>query len=111
MITFVGAEEDENYFGYWRGPKNRPIVESPLVRFDNEGQFSLLASSTFAEAILVDQTYDDEQFTELRDWYVSLGITIKWKKPGDAKYPKEKDQPDALHNALYYQYLGEKPPR
>lgn len=111
LIAFVGAEEDGNYFGYWRGPENRPIAKSPLVKFDNEGQFNLLAGSTFAEAILVDRTYEAEHFIDLRNWFGSLGVTIEWNKLADATYPKEKDPPGALHTELYYQHLGKKPPR
>jgi hypothetical protein len=111
LIAFIGADEEGNYFGYWRGPKNRPIAKSPLVRLDNEGQFELLAGCTFAEAILVSQTYDAEQFTELRDWFRSLGISIEWESQEAATYPKEKDRPDDLHKDLYYRLLGKKPPR
>lgn len=111
LIAFIGADEESNYFGYWRGPKKRPVARCPLVRLDNEGQFGLLAGSTFAEAVLVDQTYDAEQFTELRDWLRSLGITIRWETPDDATYPKEKDGPDDLHKKRYYRLLGKKPPR
>ncbi len=111
MIAFIGVDEDDNYFGYWRGPKKRPIAKSPLVRLDNEGQFRLLAGSTFAEAILIDQTFDEEQFSEFRDWLGSLDITIHWETPDDATYPKENDQPDGLHKELYYRHLGKKPPR
>ena len=111
LISFIGAHEDGNYFGYWRGPKQRPIAKSPLVCLDNEGQFGLLADSTFAEAILVNRTFDAEQFAELRDWLRSLGVEIQWKVPGDATYPKEKERPDDLHQKLYYRHLGKKPPR
>jgi hypothetical protein len=111
LIAFIGADEEDNYFGYWRGPKKRPVAKSPLVRLDNEGQFELLAGSSFAEAILVANTYDTEQFTEFRDWLRALGIAIPWETPDDATYPKEKDRPDDLHKALYYRHLGKKPPR
>ncbi len=111
LIAFAGAEEDGNYFGYWRGPKNRAISKSPLVQLDNEGQFYLLAGTTLAEAILVDKTYDEEQFAELRDWLRSIGITIKWQASDDATYPKEKDQPNELRNTLYHRHLSKKPPR
>ena len=63
LIAFVGSDEDGNYFGYWRGPKRESITASPIVRFDSEGQFNLCAGSTFAEAILVSQTFDPKQFT------------------------------------------------
>jgi hypothetical protein len=111
LIAFIAADEEDTYFGYWRGAKNGPIAEAPLVRLDNEGQFELLAGSTFAEAILVAQTYDAEQFAELRDWFRSIDIPIGWESLKDAKYPKVKDPPDDMHKELYYRFLGKKPPR
>jgi hypothetical protein len=111
LVAFVGAEEDGNYFGYWRGPKKRPIAESPLVCLDNEGQFRLLAGSTFAEAILKAKTWDEKQFRELRRWLRSIGISIEWKTREDATYPDEPDNPSELHTKAYYRHLGKKPPR
>jgi hypothetical protein len=111
LIAFVAADEEDNYFGYWRAIKKRPIANSPLVRLDNEGQFELLAGATFAEAILGTQTHDSEQFAELRDWLRSIDIPIEWESLKDATYPKVKDQPDDMHKELYYRFLGKKPPR
>ena len=59
----------------------RPIAESPLVLLDNEGQFNLCRGTSLAEAIL-DLTYDEDQFADLRDWMRSLGIAIQAESPG-----------------------------
>ncbi len=106
LITFVAAHEDDEYFGYWRGPGKRAVADSPLVKLDNEGQFSFCGGSTFAEAVL-SEAVDDEQFDQWRSWMVSLGIAVTASSPGALKYPKEKPSPDQLHSELYRRYLRE----
>jgi hypothetical protein len=106
LIAFVAAHEDGEYYGYWRGPGKRPVAESPVVRLDNEGQFNLCAGSTFAEALL-EQTFDEEQFGELRDWLRSLGVTVGAETQDDLASPKGKPSPDKMHKDLYYRYCRE----
>jgi hypothetical protein len=106
LIAFVAAHEDDEYFGYWRGPGKRAVADSPLVRLDNEGQFNFCGGSTFAEAVL-SQAVDDEQFAEWRSWLLSLGIAVRPSSLGAVKYPREKASPDKLHGELYRRYLSE----
>ena len=106
MIAFVAANEDREYFGYWLGLKKRAVEKSPLVRLDNEGQFSLCGVSNFAEVVL-SQSADDEQFDEWRSWLVSLGVEVKLVSLEAMKYPEEKTPPDKVHNQLYRNYLGQ----
>ena len=103
LIAFIAAWEDGEYFGYWRGPDKRPVAASPLVRLDNEGQFSFCAGPAFAEAVL-GQEYSE--FAEMRDWLRSLGIAIRADTVEDLEYPNESPSPDILHKELYYRYLG-----
>jgi hypothetical protein len=105
LIAFVAADEDDQYFGYWRGPNKRLIVDAPLVRLDNEGQFGFCGGSTFAEALL-SQAVDDEQFDEWRSWFESLDIAVRPRSLAGLKYPKEKTSPSKLHQELYRRYLG-----
>jgi hypothetical protein len=106
LIAFVAASEDEEYYGYWRGPDKRPVAVSPVVMLDNEGQFEFCGGSTFAEALL-SQTYGDEQFEELRDWLVSIGIAVGATSTDGLTYPEGELSPDELHQELYRRYLGE----
>lgn len=106
LIAFVAVDEEDQYFGYWRGPSRRAIADSPLVHLDNEGQFNLCGGSTFAEAIL-GQVYGDEQFAELRDWLRSIGITIRPETPKDLVDPEATPSPDELHRELYSRYRRE----
>jgi hypothetical protein len=110
LIAFVGATEDGNLFGYWRGPEARSIAESPIVRFDNEGQFDLLAGPSFADAIVVEQTFNQEQFDQLKNWLQSLGIMVRAETPEDADYPEEKNEPNDMHQQLFWRRLGKEPP-
>lgn len=107
LIAFVAEGKDGRYIGFWRGPKHRPITDSPLVLFDNEGQFNLCGGKTLPEALLahVYDGYDEEAFAEFRDWLHSIGIKVSWKTPDDIAYPEEDSPPDELHNAAYERYL------
>ncbi|HYR10563.1 MAG TPA: hypothetical protein VEQ60_22495 [Longimicrobium sp.] len=104
-IAFIAAHEDGEYYGYWRGVEDRPVSSSPLVRLDNEGQFRLCGGNTFAEALL-ERTYDEEDFDELKDWLVSLGIPIEAQTIEDLADPAVARNPRHLHEELYRQYLG-----
>jgi hypothetical protein len=106
LIAFIAAHEDGEYFGYWRGLGKRAVADSPLVRLDNEGQFSFCGGSSFAEAVL-SQAVDDEEFDEWRGWLVSLGVAIRPASLAALKYPREKASPDKLHKELYYRYRRE----
>jgi len=103
LITFIAELEDSQYIGFWRGLKHRSISESPLVILDNEGQFRLCACRTLAEAIL-EQTYDDETFAELKSWFQSLGIEIGFSSLDELAYPEEPNDPGALHTDLFEKY-------
>ena len=112
FIAFVAANDDDECFGYWRGPDLRPIAESPIVHFDNEGQFYLVGG-TFAEAILF-QAGDGVQFAETREWLRSLGIEVPsetFEGLCDAidERMKEEAEPRDLHWELQAQYRGKSP--
>ena len=89
----------------WAGEK-RAVADSPIVKLDNEGQFSLCAGTTLAEALL-GQTYGEEQFTYLRDWFRSIGIATAAESPEDIEYRKDESSPEAIHKDLYHRYRKE----
>lgn len=105
MIAFIAAHEDDEYFGYWRGPERRPVAASPLVRLDNEGQFSFCAGPSFAEAVLGEVS--EEQFAELRDWMRSIGVEVKADSQHDLTHPEGVPSPGELHRELYDRYRKE----
>lgn len=104
LVAFVGATEDGESFGYWRGPDGAPVAVAPIVVLDTEGQFRILGSS-FAEAVLF-QTYGEESFAEMRDWLRSLGIEVRVASIGEIPTPAAEPHPADLHHELYRRYLG-----
>ncbi len=105
LIAFIAAEEDGQYFGYWRGPSKRKVADSPPVFLDNEGQFSLCVGETFAEAVL-ESVYGEERLAELRDWFRAIGVTIAPDVADEPSRPDEEVSPDQLHSELYRRFGG-----
>ncbi|MBC7817164.1 MAG: hypothetical protein IAG10_09780 [Planctomycetaceae bacterium] len=109
IIAFVAQEEDGQYFGLWRGLEKLPIAKCPLIFLDNEGQFNPCVSSNFAECVL-EHTWGEQRFNELRDWFRSLGITIPFddeKTLLAREWPKRSHEAKNLHWELQERYLRE----
>lgn len=106
LIAFVAAYEDDEYLGFWRGPSLRPVANSPLVYFDNEGQFSLCGGESVSEAILA-HAYDEDDFGELSDWMRSIGISIRWDSREDISYPEDSPPPHDVHDLLYKRFRAQ----
>jgi hypothetical protein len=108
-IDFVAQEEDVQWFGYWRGPERRPLVECPLIFLDNEGQFNPCVAANFAECVL-EYTGGEKLYRELRDWFRSLGIAIPFddgKQLMAREWPVRSHDAKRLHDELFDRYLGE----
>ena len=103
LTAFVAVDGVSQYLGYWRGPTRRKVASSPLVVLDDDGQFHLCVSLTFAEAVL-ERAYGREGFQDLRDWFQSLGIPIGWESPSQLTFPHEKLPPKELHRQLVERY-------
>jgi hypothetical protein len=109
LIAFVAQEDDDQYFGYWRGRDKLPIAKCPLVFLDNEGQFNPCVASNFAECVL-EYTSGEDRFNELRDWFRSLGITIPFndeKALLAREWPERSHEAKKLHDELFARYLRE----
>ena len=106
FIVFVAADEDGEYFGYWRGPTRRTVSASPLVLLDNEGRFQFCAGTTLAGAIH-GRTCGEEDRAELRDWFVSIGIAMPIVATEVTAFHEVGMSPDALCHGLYERYRGE----
>lgn len=105
QIAFIAGLEDSEYMGYWLGSGERNVAISPLVVLDNEGQFRLCCGTTFVEAIL-ERTYDQEFFDELKGWFKSLDIAVSAKSVGDLQEPSDVADPADLHSELYEHYMA-----
>ncbi|WP_140426120.1 hypothetical protein [Acidovorax sp. Root275] len=105
-VAFVVADDEGNYFGYWRGPSLKPIAESVVVQLDSEGQFSVCGTANIAGAILTQCCYGGT-FDETRQWFLRLGLTALPTYPYDLGNPQVTPTPTALHQQLFEAYLHE----
>lgn len=107
--TFVATDDNGNLIGYWRGPEKLPLDQAPVVRFDTEGQFTLLDGLHITEAVAADMTFeDDEKFSELRAAFEKMGVAFSSSHRDTlarhAHPPSE--SPDEMHQRLYEKYLA-----
>lgn len=106
LIAFVAQEEDDQYFGFWRGPDKLPIAQCPLVFLDNEGQFEPCVGATFGECVL-EHTWGEQPFNELRAWFLSLGIAVPFtdqKALLARNWPARSHEAKERHSELYNRY-------
>lgn len=102
MITFVVQNDDSDLIGYWHGPQGTPLESAPIVKYDTEGQFSLLRGSGLSEAMLGEYAYDnDEEFTEYKEWFGGFGIEINAGSYDELACPEGAVDPHDLHRELY----------
>ena len=105
MTAFIAAHEDGNYYGYWRGPSDRRIADSPIICLDNEGQFSFCGGYSFSVALLY-QTWSDEAFLELCAWLHDIGVQGLPSSLEDLVDPTDASPPNALRDKIYYDRLN-----
>lgn len=104
LITFVASDDQANYYGYWHGPDQLTLENSPIVQYDNEGQFYLCGTANLAGALLV-HTCFGESFDEMRKWMSSLGIRDLPQTQYDLSDPRLNRMPDQLHREFYEKHL------
>jgi len=74
---FVAEDAAGDAIGYWFSPERIPIETAPLLRFDTDGNFSILPGNGIAEAILVIASRDNDlTFSKLRDYLNEQGLNI-----------------------------------
>lgn len=102
FVSFFVEDDESNLFGYWHGPEGVALSDAPIVKYDNEGQFSLLQGRGLAEALIGDRVFDDDDaFAEHAATLHDFGITIaagSWRQLPDS--PDSSD-PAQLHTELY----------
>lgn len=105
LIDFVAADEERNYYGYWRGPAHTPLSQAPIVRLDNEGQFDVCGTANLAGAILI--AGGDDLFEQLQSWMQEIGIGMLPADPYDLLNVDAEIGPRELHATLYKKFLAE----
>jgi hypothetical protein len=101
--TFRGAA-----VGFWRGPKQTALESAPIVRFDTEGQYSIIGT-TIADfiALAASRDEDDENsygkpFAKVRKALVDAGFKVSASR--DAIYatlPSRDDGPAKHYLQIY----------
>lgn len=106
LIDFVAEDEESNYLGYWRGPSKIDLAQAPIVRLDNEGQFSFCHTVHLAGALLVGSS----QFDDLRAWLESIGVGSLPNDWDDLVAVDTAPSPSDLHETLYRKYSAAEAP-
>ncbi|MGH8081379.1 MAG: hypothetical protein ACREP7_12450 [Lysobacter sp.] len=104
-IQFLVEDEDDNLYGYWFGPERVNLLDAPIVKYDNEGQFSLLQGRGLVEALIGDRVFDDhEAFAEHAERFNELGIEIAARRWHDLADPQAATAPEELSMSLMKQF-------
>jgi hypothetical protein len=102
LATFVVELEDDHILGYWHGSENTPINQAPIIKFDNEGQFSVCRGNNLTEAIIVEtMSYQEEKFPEFKTWFAKYDILIAAANIVDIPQRQAITSPGVMHNDRY----------
>jgi hypothetical protein len=72
LISWFGRDM-EGFLGLWRGPKNTPLEQAPIVRLDSEGQYDLVAAS-IGDYLAI--STDADEFDAQREAIVAAGFPV-----------------------------------
>lgn len=110
-IGTVARHEDGDAIGYWFHPAESANQRARLVRWDNEGQFSLMDGDTFAEAVVLEWFWDEdddearEQVSDLVREFAEVGIDISAPCAADVDglpaHVPVAVHPSRLHRQIY----------
>jgi hypothetical protein len=102
-LTTFGVElEDDRILGYWHGSENTPISQAPIIKFDNEGQFSVCRGNNLTEAIIADtMSYQEDKFPEYKAWFAKYQIDIAANSIADLPERKVMIHPALMYEKFY----------
>jgi hypothetical protein len=102
LATFVVELEDDHILGYWHGSENTPIDQAPIIKFDNEGQFSVCQGNNLIEAIIAATlSYKEEQIPEFKTWLAKYQIDIAVTNIADLPEREVTTHPAVIHENIY----------
>jgi hypothetical protein len=105
---FVAEDADGNAIGYWFSPDPIPIETAPLLRFDTDGNFSILPGNGIAESILVIASRDNNlTFSKLRDCLNEQGLNITARTIQDVQRRECSLLPQATYQKLIQAYSAD----
>ena len=100
LIAWFGRDA-EGFLGLWRGPSNRDLAASPVVRLDTEGQYSIVAA-TIADYLAI--AMPEDEFASTRETLTNAGFAVGFNP--DAIWGALDgipDDPNSYRNELYEQ--------
>lgn len=98
LIAWFGRDS-EGFVGLWRGPENRPLADSPIVRLDTEGQYSVIAKS-IGDYLAI--SLDHEEFDDTRERLVTAGFAVR--ESPDAIWASVESEEDAVNRHRHSLY-------
>jgi hypothetical protein len=102
LSTFVVELEDDHILGYWHGSENTPIDQAPIIKFDNEGQFSVCQGNSLTEAIIAEtMSYQEDKFPEFKAWFAKYQIDIAANSIADLPEQKVTTHPALIYENFY----------
>ncbi len=102
LATLVVELEDDHILGYWHGSENTPIAEAPIMKFDNEGQFSVCQGNNLTEAIIAEtMSYQEDKFPEFKTWFAKYQIDIAADSITDLPDRKFTTHPGVMYENFY----------
>jgi len=105
---FVAEDAAGDAIGYWFSPDRIPIETAPLLRFDTDGNFSILPGNGIAEAILVIASRDNNlTFSKLRDYLNEQGLNITARTIQDVQRRECSLLPQATYQQLIQAYSAD----
>lgn len=107
QISFFAEDDQSNLFGYWHGAERTALAAAAVVKFDNEGQFSLLQGRGLIEALIGDRVFDDDEaFAEHAQCFQGLGFTVAARDWHALADPQAASDPAQCHTAGYERALA-----
>ena len=103
--AFVAEDAAGDAIGYWFSPDRIPIETAPLLRFDTDGNFSILPGNGIAEAILVVASRDNNlTCSKLRNYLNEQGLNITARTIKDVQRRECSLLPQATYQQLIQAY-------
>jgi hypothetical protein len=105
---FVAEDAAGDAIAYWFGPDPVPIETAPLLRFDADGNFSVLPGDGIAEAILVVASHGDGSlFSTLRHYLNEQGLDIAARTIEDVRPRACSIRPQVAYRRLIEAYSAD----
>jgi hypothetical protein len=98
LIAWFGRDS-QGFVGLWRGPENRPLSDAPIVRLDNEGQYSIIAKSV-GDYLAI--SGDHDAFDNTRERLIAAGFAVR--ESPDAIWASVESEEDAANKHRHSLY-------